>query len=96
MNLRHVVFDFDGTCTDIPAADRAFLEEYRRLLSLEVAPCSASEWEHALELVRSRSPQEGWMLGGTPAAPVAADPTRTPRGRSSRTLDGLLAHLDDL
>ena len=74
MNIRHVVLDFDGTCTDVPAAHHLFLEEYRRLLALEVAPCAPDEWEHALEVVRARSPQEGWMLWGTPAAPAAADP----------------------
>ena len=74
MTLRHVVFDFDGTCTDVPAVHQAYLEEYRRLLALEVAPCPHQEWEHALEVVRGRSPQEGWMLGGAPSAPAAADP----------------------
>ena len=74
MTLRHVVFDFDGTCTDVPAAHQAYLEECRRLFALEVAPCGHEEWEQALEVVRARSPQEGWMLGGTPSAPAAADP----------------------
>ncbi len=76
MTLQHLVFDFDGTCTEIPRADQAFLAAYLAALRAAVAPVqvSHSEWSDALCTVRRCSPEEGWRLGGTPAAPAAADP----------------------
>ena len=76
MTLRHLVFDFDGTCTEIPQADQAFLAAYLAALRTAVAPAQVSdaEWSDALSTVRRASPEEGWRLGGTPSAPAAADP----------------------
>jgi hypothetical protein len=74
--LRHLVFDFDGTCTDIPAAHERFLDRYFRLLRAgnPSAGLTPDAWEQALATVRTQSPARGWTLGGAPAAPAAADP----------------------
>jgi hypothetical protein len=76
VTLRHLVFDFDGTCTEIPLADQAFLAAYLAALRAAVGPeqVSDGEWGDALSTVRRCSPEEGWRLGGAPAAPAAADP----------------------
>jgi len=70
----HVVFDFDGSCTRVQDAAPAFLAEFRRLFTRCVGPGVAAGWDAALAVVRARSPEAGWMLGGTASAPAAADP----------------------
>lgn len=95
--IEHVIFDFDGTCTQIPPIYEAFSDEYRKNFSralkksaveevmkksVEAAKeaeanwgaVTTEEWAAAQTLVRANSPQEGWSVGGTPSAPVAADP----------------------
>jgi len=74
MSIRYVVLDFDGTCTRVTDTADAYLAEARRLLAAEIGECATANWNQALATVRARSPQAGWMLAGTPAAPVGADP----------------------
>jgi FMN phosphatase YigB (HAD superfamily) len=74
MAFRYLVFDFDGTCTDVPAAADAFLEAYRELADAAVGPCPPDAWADALAAVRAASPEAGWTLAETPSAPAAADP----------------------
>lgn len=73
MAIRHVVFDFDGSCTLVQDISDRFLAEYGRRFAQSDARIPR-EWEAALEVVRRRSPHSGWMLGGKPSAPCAADP----------------------
>lgn len=68
------MFDFDGSCTRVQDAAPAYLAEFRRLFTACVGPDVAAGWDAALAAVRVRSPEAGWMLGGIPSAPAAADP----------------------
>lgn len=72
--ITDVILDFDGTCTQIPAIFEDYLEQYRSNFTKTVGPLSDAEWEEAQSVVRQHSPKAGWMLGGCPAAPAAADP----------------------
>jgi hypothetical protein len=75
MPIRHVVLDFDGTCTQVPLAQQAYLDRYRQLFRDEVCPTADAHWDVVLAELRNSSPQLGWMLdGAAPSAPVAADP----------------------
>lgn len=73
MAIRHAVFDFDGSCTRVPGISDRFLAAYGKGLARLEARI-AGEWAAALEQVRKRSPEAGWMLGGKASAPAAADP----------------------
>ncbi|MBB5351622.1 FMN phosphatase YigB (HAD superfamily) [Haloferula luteola] len=86
--IKHIIFDFDGTCTQIPVVYEAFSEAYRENFSTQVQKldpayqvsgadlCAVTkeEWAAAEDAVRSRSPAEGWSVGTTPSAPIASDP----------------------
>lgn len=74
MTLRHVVFDFDGTCTRVEDVAAAYVGHCIELFEREVRPGTAAALREAMDRVRRISPAAGWMLGGTPAAPAAADP----------------------
>lgn len=71
---RFVILDYDGTCTNIPVTYERYSQEYFRIFSNEVSPLSVADWREGEETVRKQSPHAGWMLGGTPSAPAAADP----------------------
>lgn len=74
--IKHVAFDFDGTCTQIPPIWQAFTEEYRNSFFAAVLPVvvTSQDWAEAEQDVKKNSPAAGWMVGGTPSAPIAADP----------------------
>lgn len=81
--LRHIVLDFDGTCTRVEDIHAAFLSTYRAMFrqALETAFAGAipgdtdALWDDYERLLRHHSPVAGWRLaGGPPSAPVAADP----------------------
>src|SRR5947209_7383422 len=74
LDVTDVVLDFDGTCTQIPAIFEKYLDRYRLNFIETVGPLSSKEWETAQSAVRHNSPKAGWMVGGCPAAPAAADP----------------------
>lgn len=74
MQITDVVFDFDGTCTQIPAVYENYLEQYLANFSKTVSAVSTQDWDRAKDAVRINSPKAGWNLGGCPAAPAAADP----------------------
>src|SRR5262249_23345190 len=64
-------------CTDVPAVTdnffRSYLEELNRRF-LSQSPVDAARWQNALARVRAASPDAGWTINTTPAAPAAADP----------------------
>ena len=70
----HLVMDFDGTCTQVPAVAADYLEAYRSNFSIAFAPVSREDWKVAVESVDQHSPEAGWTAAGAPAAPAAADP----------------------
>ncbi len=72
--ITDIVLDFDGTCTDIPAINEAFLDEYGLIFDKTVEPVSKSEWKSAQDEVMNYSPLAGWMISGCPSAPAACDP----------------------
>lgn len=72
--ITDVVLDFDGTCTQIPLVYKDYLERYRLKFVEVVESLSESEWKEAQTIVCQVSPKAGWMVGGCPAAPAAADP----------------------
>src|SRR5262249_43397897 len=72
--ISHVVFDFDGTCTQIPRVWQIYLELYLKGLVTAGFKITNSEWHDACVAVQKHSPRAGWTLAGCPAAPAAADP----------------------
>jgi phosphoglycolate phosphatase-like HAD superfamily hydrolase len=78
MELRYVVLDFDGTCTQIELVQAGFLDSYFTILEAGSGhPRGAlrQAWDGAVAEVRAASPNAGWTLGGAPStAPAAADP----------------------
>ncbi|MEO6733626.1 MAG: HAD family hydrolase [Ferruginibacter sp.] len=86
MKIKNVVFDFDGTCTQIPVIHEQFLKRFHEELNKHIFalntytlepnpnPVSLQEWEDAKDIVRKNSPKAGWTLAVTSAAPAAADP----------------------
>lgn len=75
MSIDHVVLDFDGTCTQVPGIEKAYLTAYLAIFQAKMAVAADQLWEPALADIRARSPEAGWRLnGGEPSAPAAADP----------------------
>lgn len=68
--IRHVIFDFDGTCTQVDKVQAKFLDDYRKAIYVD-----EKEWEKAKATIIKASPHAGWNLMGAPStAPAAADP----------------------
>ena len=68
--IRHVILDFDGTCTQVDKIQAKFLDDYRRAVGVEV-----KAWERAKATLTKASPTAGWTLMNAPStAPAAADP----------------------
>ncbi|HET7502045.1 MAG TPA: HAD family hydrolase [Kofleriaceae bacterium] len=78
MELRYVVLDFDGTCTQIELVHAGFLDSYLAILEAANGGSRGAlrqAWELAVAEIRGASPDAGWTLGGAPStAPAAADP----------------------
>jgi len=72
--IKHVVLDFDGTCTQIPKVWKTYLDLYFQALDEADFGVSTDEWSEACATVRKHSPKAGWTLMGSAAAPAAADP----------------------
>ena len=74
--ITDIILDFDGTCTIISAIQKQFLKGFQMKLNeaYNYEFASDAEWLDAQSKVREVSPHAGWMLGGAPAAPAAADP----------------------
>jgi phosphoglycolate phosphatase-like HAD superfamily hydrolase len=75
--IDHVIFDYDGTCTDVPAVTENFFRSYLTSLNqrfLGQSAIDAAAWRGFLSRVRAASPDAGWTIKTTPAAPGAADP----------------------
>ncbi len=72
--IKHVVLDFDGTCTQIPKIWEAYLELFFKALPESGFNVTAAEWSEARDTVRKHSPTAAWTLTGCAAAPAAADP----------------------
>src|SRR3569832_2228000 len=68
--IRHVIFDFDGTCTQVDKVQAKFLDDYRKAISVD-----EKEWDKAKAAIVKASPNAGWNLMNAPAtAPAGADP----------------------
>ncbi|HEU4731560.1 MAG TPA: HAD family hydrolase, partial [Kofleriaceae bacterium] len=78
MDVRYVVLDFDGTCTQIELVQAGFLDSYLAILEAANGHSRGAlrdAWDTAVAAVRAASPGAGWTLGGAPStAPAAADP----------------------
>lgn len=72
--LRHVVFDFDGTCTRVEDVATAYEERCLELFARAVQQDVDKPFREALLRVRAASPKLGWTMAGLPSAPAAADP----------------------
>lgn len=70
----HVVLDFDGTCTQVPAVYEHYLDLYGIELGRALGLNLGTAWKDAQQAVRDRSPRAAWMVAGCPAAPAAGDP----------------------
>lgn len=78
IKITDVIFDFDGTCTQIPAVYENYLESYyaglvtyMKTLNQSVPP---AEWQAALKKVHAGSPHRAWTLLSRGSAPASADP----------------------
>src|SRR3954471_212906 len=68
--IRYVIFDFDGTCTQIEKVQAKFLDDYRKAIGVDDKP-----WEAAKARIIKASPNAGWNVMFAPStAPAAADP----------------------
>lgn len=68
--IRHVIFDFDGTCTQVDKVQAKFLDDYRKAISVD-----EKEWDKAKAAIVKASPNAGWNLMNAPStAPAGADP----------------------
>ena len=68
--IRHVIFDFDGTCTQVDKVQAKFLDDYRKALFVD-----EKEWDKAKATIAKASPNAGWNLMNAPStAPAGADP----------------------
>ncbi|MEO6774138.1 MAG: HAD family hydrolase [Kofleriaceae bacterium] len=68
--IRYVIFDFDGTCTQVDQVQAKFLDDYRRAIFADDKP-----WEAAKARIAKASPNAGWNLMNAPStAPAGADP----------------------
>ncbi len=110
MTIDHVVLDFDGTCTQVPALEKEYLAAYLEIFQAKMEVDAGALWKPALAGVSAASPERGWRLnGGEPSAPAAADPFilageaafdilkdnfKGPDGKP-RTLDGTIHSLAD-
>jgi FMN phosphatase YigB (HAD superfamily) len=74
MSTRLVVFDFDGTLTDIAAEGAAFEAAYAERLLALIGTRHAADWARACADVREAAPELAWDMGTGPAAPADADP----------------------
>jgi phosphoglycolate phosphatase-like HAD superfamily hydrolase len=74
MSLRHVVLDFDGTCTRVEDVHASYVDACIRIFEAEVAAGTEKDLRAALAAVKKASPGLGWTLATTPAAPAFADP----------------------
>jgi phosphoglycolate phosphatase-like HAD superfamily hydrolase len=74
--LRFIVLDFDGTCTQVDRIWQGFLAAYVTELRAANAGAPSDEaWAQALATVAAASPAAGWTLDNAPStAPAAADP----------------------
>ena len=72
--IKHVVLDFDGTCTQIPKIWKTYLELYFKALGDAGFDVPSTQWSEACDAVRKHSPKAAWTLAGCAAAPAAADP----------------------
>jgi hypothetical protein len=72
--IKHVVLDFDGTCTQIPKVWKTYLKLYFEGLIEAGFKMTDNEWHEACAAVQEHSPRAGWTPAGCPAAPAAADP----------------------
>lgn len=75
MAIKHVIFDFDGTSTQVEDVQEKFLESYRRRLERACGVEFTKQWKKALAAVEAASPKAAWTtIGHAPAAPAYADP----------------------
>jgi hypothetical protein len=73
--IKLVVLDYDGTFTDIRDGNPGFDALYLRGLAELLAQADLrQDWERVKELVRRRSPEQAWTIGGHATAPATADP----------------------
>ena len=72
--ITDIVLDFDGTCTQIPIINEGYLKQCLKIFNDTVLPLTSEDWQKAQQQVQQNSPKAGWMLGGCPSAPAAADP----------------------
>jgi phosphoglycolate phosphatase-like HAD superfamily hydrolase len=80
--ITDVVFDFDGTCTQVPAIFEAYLEKYYSCLADYLNNTMGAyqkldepRWQAALANVKGNSPKRGWVVAANPqSAPAGADP----------------------
>lgn len=76
--ITDIIFDYDGTCTQIPLLYEGFLKSYfegfAKQMEQLLLPITYKEWQDAVAIVRSNSPLAGWTVKTCPSAPAAADP----------------------
>lgn len=74
MSTRLVVFDFDGTLTDIAAEGAAFEAAYAAAVGGLFGEARLEVYRECLAAVRAQAPELGWNMGGGVTAPGDADP----------------------
>lgn len=74
MSIRLVIFDFDGTLTDIADEGAQFEAAYTRAVLDLCGEARRPAWEAAKASVLADAPELGWDMGSGATAPGDADP----------------------
>lgn len=74
MAIRLVVFDFDGTLTDIAAEGAQFAAAYEARIARLFGADRLGAWREAVVAVGAEAPELGWDMGSGATAPGDADP----------------------
>jgi FMN phosphatase YigB (HAD superfamily) len=74
MSIRLLVFDFDGTLTDIEAEGTQYERAYTRAVLSLFGEHRAAAWRAAQAAVLADAPELGWNMAGGATAPGDADP----------------------
>ena len=75
MPLRLIIFDFDGTLTDIGREGDQFEAAYEGMVLRIFGQDRREAWRTAIAGVRADAPELGWDMGSGAAAPGDADPS---------------------
>lgn len=85
-----VIFDFDGTCTDVEEEGKGYIEALIDTLARitgEARNVIAARYEEGEKWLRREASETAWMMNGLPVAPALVDPYLRSKPISRRILE---------